>query len=346
MRTNRRPAGFSLVELMIAVTLGLIILAALTTFFVQTSDNRREMDRNTRQIENGRYAIETLREDIALAGFYADTAPLITPTTWVTNPVCPADIASFGFNADPYTAPVPIFGYEGLAGVPLTCLQNLILGQDIVAIRRFNTEPVTPATALLNVDRWYLQNGRCAAQLEAEPTKHLVLGTGGGPAGGFSRLEVSCVNTDIAPIWRLREQVYYLRSCSTCTPAPDGIPTLWKAELDPAGTATMKHYPLVEGIEQMRVDYGVDNTGDGLPDVWKRLPATAAEWANVTSVKVYLVSRNLEQSPNWVDSKTYNLGLWGDTVPLNDKYKRHAYSALITLPNRSGPREPQLAAAP
>ena len=85
---------------MIAVTLGLIILAALTAFFVQTSDNRREMDRNTRQIENGRYAIETLRDDLTLAGFYADTAPLIAPTTWKANDVCPADLAAFGRKLD------------------------------------------------------------------------------------------------------------------------------------------------------------------------------------------------------------------------------------------------------
>ena len=48
--TSRCEAGFSLVELMIAVALGLIILAALTAFFVQTSDNRRELDRNTTSI--------------------------------------------------------------------------------------------------------------------------------------------------------------------------------------------------------------------------------------------------------------------------------------------------------
>jgi type IV pilus assembly protein PilW len=342
MRTTRPQSGFSLIELMIAVTLGLIILAALTTFFVQTSENRREMDRNTRQIENGRYAIDTLREDLALAGFYADTAPLITPA-WIANPVCPADIASFGFNADPYRAPVPVFGYELGAGAPTTCLKDLIPGNDIVAIRRFGSESLTPAQALLNVDRWYLQNAQCATQIEAAPTEHFVIGTGGAL---FPKTKVNCLGTDFAPVWRMREQVYYLRNCSTCSPAPDGVPTLWRAELDPVASLTMKHFPMVEGIEGMRVDYGVDNTGDGLPDLWTRLPATAADWANVTAVKIYILSRNLEPSPNWVDNKTYALGMWGDTVPVNDKYKRHVYSALISLPNRAGPREPQVVAAP
>ena len=342
MTTHRRHSGFSLIELMIAVTLGLIILAALTTFLVQTSDNRREMDRNTRQIENGRYAIDTLREDLTLAGFYSDTAPLVTPA-WQKNDVCPPNLAAFGFQADPYNAPIPVFGYALGVGAPTTCLQNLIPGNDIVAVRRFSTESVTPAQALLNLDRWYLQNTQCASQIEAAPTQHFVVAAGGGP---FPKLMVTCLGTDFAPVWRLREQVYYLRNCSVCSPAPDGVPTLWRAELDPLGTNTMKHYPMVEGIEALRVDYGVDNTGDGLPDLWTRDPGAVGNWANVTAVKVYILSRNLEQSPSWTDNKTYNLGLWGDTTPTNDKYKRHVYSALITLPNRSGPREPQIAAAP
>ena len=41
MRThNPRQSGFTLIELMIAVVLGLLILAALTSFFVRTSYNR------------------------------------------------------------------------------------------------------------------------------------------------------------------------------------------------------------------------------------------------------------------------------------------------------------------
>lgn len=342
MNHPSRQSGFSLVELMIAVTLGLIILAALTTFFVQTSDNRREMDRNTRQIENGRFAIDTLREEVSLAGFYADTAAGVPPN-WVMNPACPANLAAFGFSAaGGYFAPVPVFGYELGNGAPATCFDNLILGNDILVIRRFNTEPVTPAQALLNADRWYVQNAQCEEDKENFPLEPFVIAAGGGP---FPKRTVSC-GIEYASVWRLREQVYYLRSCSTCVPAPDGVPTLWRAELDPVANVTMKHQPLVEGIEAMRFDYGVDNNNDGQPDLWTRLPATAADWGNVTAVKVYIVARNLEPSPSWTDNKTYNLGLWGDTLPQNDKYKRHQYQALISLPNRAGPREPQLATAP
>ena len=67
---------------------------------------------------------------------------------------------------------------------------------------------------------------------------------------------------------------------------------------------------------------------------------------NVTAVKAYVLSRNLEESRDYKDEKTYFMGLAGTVGPFGDKYKRHAYSVLISLPNRSGPREPQLAAAP
>ena len=347
-RIRAGEAGFSLIELMIAVTLGLVILGALTTFFVQTSENRREMDRNTRQIENGRYAVDTVRDDVTLGGFYADTAPLVTPTTWTTNDACPPnDHTQFGFAIAPaYTAPVPVFGYANGTGAPLGCFQNLILNNDILVIRRFNSESLTPAEAAAAPLRWYLQNSQCAADDQTVPFK---VNTGGGGFGGAPLLHaVNCVGE--GRVWRLREQVYYLRSCSVCLPAPDGIPTLWRAELDPDGASTMKHVALVEGIEALRFDYGIDNTGDGQPDLWTRCdaasPCDGTAWSNVTTVKMYVLSRNLDISPNWVDNKTYAMGLSGAVPPLNDKYKRHVYTANISLPNRTGSREPQLVAAP
>lgn len=346
----RFQAGFSLVELMIAVTLGLIILAALTTFFVQTSGNRQEMERNTRQIENGRYAIDSLREDVALAGFFADTAPLVNPE-WVSTEACPPDAGSYGFSlAGGYKAPVPVKGYANGAGVP-GCLKDLVAGTDVIAVRRFHTEPYTPAqaSAAPNNVRWFLQNSQCT---EDDPNFPFVVGTGAGP---FGLQRVAC-GGQLASVWRLREQVYYLRTCSVCAPdAPvDTIPTLWRAELDPpnatAGDPVMRHSALVEGIEQLRFDYGVDTSGDGLPDRWMRCdaatPCDAPTLGNVTAVKAYVLSRTLEPSRDYTDEKTYFMGLSGNVGPFGDKYKRHVYSVLIAMPNRTGSREKPLAAAP
>ena len=76
-----RERGFSLVELMIASTLGLLILSTMISVFVSTSQSRNEVDKSSRQIENGRFAIEMLREDIQLASFYGDYLPT-SSITW------------------------------------------------------------------------------------------------------------------------------------------------------------------------------------------------------------------------------------------------------------------------
>lgn len=66
----QKESGISLVELMIAVALGLILLLALTTIFVSNSRTRGEIEKKGLQIENGRYAMQTLVDDISNAGFF------------------------------------------------------------------------------------------------------------------------------------------------------------------------------------------------------------------------------------------------------------------------------------
>jgi len=68
----RRMAGTSLVEIMIAIALGMMIMAALAVIFANSSRQRTEMERSSRQIENGRYAMDLISEDIRLAGFYGE----------------------------------------------------------------------------------------------------------------------------------------------------------------------------------------------------------------------------------------------------------------------------------
>ena len=50
--SRRRQQGLSLIELMIAITLGLLVLAGLTTVFVTASESQRELQRSAQQIES------------------------------------------------------------------------------------------------------------------------------------------------------------------------------------------------------------------------------------------------------------------------------------------------------
>ena len=54
--------GFTLVELMVGITLGLFLLIGLTSLMVSNVQTRSELDKSSRQIESGRYAIQLLSE--------------------------------------------------------------------------------------------------------------------------------------------------------------------------------------------------------------------------------------------------------------------------------------------
>jgi type IV pilus assembly protein PilW len=366
-RNPRRHGGFSLIELMIAVALGLIVLAALTAFFVQTSANRTELERNTRQLENGRYALDVLRDDLSLAGFYSDLLAGIPQASlqWKTPQACPATVDAMminPWNPDLPSMPVPLFGYPSGVdpdtagpGMPLVCLPNYKDKTDILVVRRFSSEPVPPGVAAVSPFQWYAQASRCAQDIGDFKVPYFAAALGGpyysnavqGVAlVGWQLRKLDCVAP--ADLWRVREQVYYIRNCSDC--GKDTIPTLVRMELD---GGLMKASPLVEGIDDMRLEYGIDDAPrDGKVDRWTRCDPTVAPacdantWANALAVKVYLLARNVESTPNFADNKTYSFGLFGTEGPFNDAYKRHMYSAHVVLPNRAGPREAQLVNAP
>ena len=327
---KRHQHGFSLIELMIGVALGLVVLAALTSFFVSTSSSRNEIERTSRQIENGRFAIDILRNEIRLAGFYAELQQ--TGATWQMPDPCLTAPGGLGFTVGPpSTIPLPISGYAFDGAIP-ACATDWVKGTDVLVIRRFNTEPTPAASAVAG--QYYFQPSRCSTDSTTKPWVTDL----GGNGGNFNLRHANCAT--LANMYRYRVEVFYLRNWSVA--AGDGIPTLVKLELDNGAITTTA---LVEGIQDMRLAYGLDTNLDGAPDEYRRCdtaaPCTVDEWSTVTAVRANLLAVNLEPSIGHKDDKTYDMGS-GDprTVgPFGDQLKRHIYAAVVSSPNRTGPRE-------
>ena len=321
-RPLRRMAGASLIELMIAVTIGMIILTAVALVFVNASSARNEVERTSRQIENGRYAIEVLSDDLRLAGFYGElsvgslTAPTALPD--------PCSTTATDWNS---AIQVHIQGYNGGSGAPTSCLPaslNFQPGTDILVVRRARTclAGVSGCEAVAT-GKPYLQVSLCAT----EATSY-VLGLEG--TATFNLTKKNC--TTAADKRQYYVNIYYV---STDNGAGQSIPTLKRLEFTGAGWTVA---PLVEGIEQLNIEYGLDTNADGAPDSYVAAPASLADWMNVMSVKIYVLSRNLEATPGYTDAKTYQLG--GLTyTPTLTSYRRHVYSALVRLSNPAGRRD-------
>ncbi len=313
---SSRQTGLSLVELMISLTIGLFLLLGITTLIVQQSSTRGEMEKSSRQIENGRYAMQILHDDIQHAGLYGEYSPPNIGTIYTTPDECVADGTGWdGTAIGAPRVPMAIFGYTGAGATP-ACVANHQAGTAILVVRRTASTPV-PIVGAIDI-----QTSRCNQDGDI-PFQ---------VAGYTLRLD-TCIAP--APRYPYLVNIYYISRCSmpgadgACDATDDNIPTLMRVQ---NGVAT----PLVEGIENMQFDYGVDTpNGDGSPDGY----TTAPDWANVMAVRVNLLARNNDRTTGHTDNKTYSLGIAGMVGPFNDAYKRHAYSELVRAINPSGRRE-------
>lgn len=326
-RSSRKTAlGFSLVEIMIAMAVGLGLLAAVTGLFGSTSRARTEMAKVGRMFENGRYAQDLLTEDLHLAGFYGEL-PIISSTPTVPDP-CATTAADMGWSAAGATpsVPVPIMGYQEGDAMP-SCLQDRKSGTDVLVIRRVATTSV--ATTALAAGGVYLQTSRCGDDIPSFAF--------GSTAAELTLKANAC--TQAAPARELVVRLYYVSRCNDCS--RDSTPTLKRVELQ---RGQMVVTPLVEGIENLRVDYGFDLDANGSADRYARAlsgtPAAADNsWDNVMAARIHLLVRTSELPAGHTDTASYEMGLSGTLGPLNDGWKRTAFASTARLVNPAGRRE-------
>ena len=74
MMTRSHQSGFSMIELMISVAVGLFMVAAILTAYVSSAQNARVQQAMSEVQEDGRYASIQLLHDIRQTGFGLDAS--------------------------------------------------------------------------------------------------------------------------------------------------------------------------------------------------------------------------------------------------------------------------------
>ena len=62
-----RKSGFTLIELMVAMVLGILVAGGIVTIFISTSSSTKAQTQLARLQEEGRYAIARLSNDLSMA---------------------------------------------------------------------------------------------------------------------------------------------------------------------------------------------------------------------------------------------------------------------------------------
>ncbi len=272
MSTQQR--GLSLIELMISITLGMLIMAALLTLFVNVTRTNNEMTKANRQIENGRFAIQVLQSDIVHAGFWGEYVPPFDDLSSITTGGAPSGIpdpciavASWD---DPYKINllgIPVQGYDSTPPLGTGCATNFSTDRaantDVLVVRHAETcVPGMGNCAAYDANDIYFQTALCALQGSAYRIAS-------GSAIDADRLhKKNCVGTGTpaalpivsgtaADKRKFVSNIYHVRNYPGTSGDGVSIPVLMRSSF-----STDKHMAtqqLIEGIEAFRVEYLIDN---------------------------------------------------------------------------------------
>lgn len=319
----RHIQGFTLVELMVAVALGLLLLGALSALVTATVNNRTELDKTANRVENTRYALEVIGRDAELAGFIGESGKAWTyeqkdpPKTQI----CPAQN-----NPEQY-------GYEVLPDVSLpTPVQIITTGPDCLAeehwksdtqillITRVSTAKTKRADA--QAGKMYVQVSNCnedvsqivaavynPEQPAAFDLRTITCGRGsnpdkGGDTGGNASTgngganEGSGNENPWMPLREVIHRLYFVSECNRC--GKDEIPTLKVLDYA-AGKPTVT--ALAEGIDQLQLRAGFDHDHDGTPDItpngiYLTAPTAPTVWADAITLSIEVTACDVEAPGN------------------------------------------------
>lgn len=338
--------GFSLVEMMIAMTISLILLAGVLAVVYSSKVAYRQNERVARLQENGRAAVELMLQDMRAGGFHGCTRTVPFTNTLTTStdlrwnfaaPVQGYDFASAATWAPALDASVtsPRDGSDIVAvrtvrpGRPLmTTSAGMSSTTANIAVTKNASDTIASGTPVMISDCSAAAVFAVTTFTDGSTTATLAHTTGGAVSGvgpGNDSADVGVQFKTGAQVVPVDTVVYYIRDSATVR---NGVtnPALWRV----IGAGTPQE--LIEGIEQMQMLYGQDTDGDRLVNSYVTADAVT-NWNNVISVTFGMLIRSVEPNSPEVDTRTYTL-LPGTTAgPFNDHYERVLYTTTVALRN-------------
>lgn len=355
----KRQAGLTLVEFMVAIVIGMLLVAAIATLIANQSTNRSEVDRAGRLIENGRFALSVISADVQMSGYWGELGSDPTaPAALTTSDGLPSPCNLTVTGVDPVDSlesamGIAVQGYDSPSTLPTalsSCVSNYKPGTDILVIRRLDPD-FTDLQTSGAMDLSRLRTGQVYVQTGLNTSFDLIAKIAAADSSQTTNSTTFSLTRRTggrATMRRYVMHIYYVSQCSvpvsgSCTGADSGnpIPTLKRVELGAeSGSAAFSTTTIAEGIENMQIDYGKDTDADGMPNGADTNGSafTAADWANVVSLKVYMLVRATETTPGHSDAKTYPLGTASAAAATNDAYKRHVFTQSVRLVNPSSRR--------
>lgn len=345
-------AGFTIVELMVAATLGLLILGGAISMFVSNKRVYTEQDEMGRLQENARFAIDMLVRDIRMAGHTGCNDDLDSVTNHINGAAVATSLYAFtpleGMNEGD-TAWRPSTSTDEVAG--------MLAGSDSITVRYlahtgiYNMEPAMSAAAfeIYTSSASGITQGDVVAISDCNSAEIMVATTTAATS------TPGCVSTD--PADTCMDTFEYQAGAITGA-EPGNATAVLSKDYDSQATilsyVTNRYFvgndaagnpvlflksgfdaaeEVIEGVENMQIMYGEDTAGaDQIADTYVHA-AAVTDWDNVVGVRISLLMRSIQQYGTDINNDTFNL--FGVVVdPVDDRRRRRVFTTTIQVRNR------------
>jgi type IV pilus assembly protein PilW len=318
IRHGRRAhqRGVGLVELMVAMVIGLILIAGAISVFMQGKNTNRTTDSVSRMQEALTYALDTIEPDVRMANFWG----LTNRPDFVTNTATSAQVRSAVDSAvtvncnNNYSVDLNRYVDGADNGTwPLLCAGAFPTAwSDVLTIRRASAAATAPTAGRIQI-----QTTRRGGTLFRDGV--IPAGYAAAPASETHDIIVDTYYIGRVPVagtaqWALRRK--------TLTVNAAGAPTINDAEV-------------IRGIWDLQVQFGVDTNNDGNADVYVNPGAAELATGRVVSVKLWLGAVAEDPEQGYVNDIAYTLGNQAYAAPMDNR-RRMVLQKTIMLRNVTG----------
>lgn len=354
--TLTRQQGLSMIELMIAMVIGLVLTAAVLQVFVGSRVTYSTQSSLARLQENGRFSMEFLTRDIRQAGYQGCSTNNSVANTMNDDGSGVFDFIDFSN---------PLIGLDNVDGTQVYGGRSPIAGSDVIVVKFADTdssctiESHNPTSATLKCESNHdYDKGDVLIVSDCSHTgifqqsntnnngtvSTVVHNTGQSTPGNCTKgfgMPIDCSSTNGndytfppgASVMKFQSYRYFVANNDF------GEPSLYRQGIGNTSNNLVfdGEIELVEGIENMQIYYGEDTDNNGTPN--RYLPAGTAglDMSDVTAVRVdLLVQSNQEGVVQGAQTLSYFRSASGalTTTSFSDGRLRKVFSTTVALRNR------------
>ena len=369
----RKMGGLSMIELLIAMVMGLTLTAGVMQVYVGNTQTERDQEARARMQENGRFAITYLANELRMAGYLGCLStidensinntldgppPSFQPGVgiqgWEANGTGLGAISNSANNVA--TTDTDGGGWASSGGNVLDST-NVVPGTDIVRVWSADgtgatINSISPGAAMTVVnsgltdiedgDILLLSDCQRADWVQACNVQEI-----GGGASINSVLSAGCVpGNDVSSnlrtqaggeLVKLAGTMFYIGKRGDVATNP---PALFRRSLNQnAGSGNAEE--LVEGIENLQILYGINADNDNKKTVDSYVAANlVGDWTRVISVRISVLVQSIEDNmlpaaqAYTFNGVTYDGTAGNGDLPA-DRRLRRVFTSTITLRNRA-----------